>query len=87
MPKKFDYSTPYTNSKHGTRGVSYDATRNSWIAKISYQGKRTTLGRFDTKEEAEAAYQAVASTIRIRAEQDDKNRKQHRIDTAIDLYR
>lgn len=36
----------------GVRGVSYNSTLKKWQASIGFQGKRITLGRFNTKEEA-----------------------------------
>lgn len=36
----------------GVRGVSYNSSLKKWQASIGFQGKKTTLGRFNTKEEA-----------------------------------
>ena len=36
----------------GVRGVCYNSTLKKWQASIGFQGKRITLGRFNTKEEA-----------------------------------
>lgn len=36
----------------GVRGVSYNSSLKKWQASIGFQGKRITLGRFNTKEEA-----------------------------------
>lgn len=37
------------------RGVSYEPAKSSWVARVTLKGKRTFLGRFQTKDEAEAA--------------------------------
>lgn len=41
----------------GYRGVSLDKRRNKWIATIKINYRQMTVGRFDTKEEASAAYE------------------------------
>lgn len=51
------------NTKSGVKGVSYVGNSTSskpWAAGISYNGKYTVLGHFDTIEEAAACYQAAA---------------------------
>lgn len=45
------------------KGVTFDRTRNKWRAQISINNSTKFLGRFDTKELAEEAYQ-VATTNR-----------------------
>jgi AP2 domain len=40
----------------GFKGVFFDSTRNQWRASIRVRGKSTTLGRFQTPEEAYAVY-------------------------------
>lgn len=37
------------------RGVSFDKSRGRWLASATLDGKRTTIGRFDTEEEAGVA--------------------------------
>ena len=86
MTKKFDYSTPFASSKTGTRGISFEANRGTWVAKISYKGERSTIGRFATQEEAQAAYNKVAETIRIRAERDAQERVSVRVQNILDGY-
>jgi len=49
------HNTPSHNTS-GIRGVSWDAARNKWTARISLNGKSKNLGRFDTIEIAENAY-------------------------------
>lgn len=49
-PKKF-------KAKFGT--VSYDKSRSNWMARVTVDGKRKTLGRFATEEEARAAIEAA----------------------------
>lgn len=43
----------------GIRGVSWDRTRGKWMAKISIGGRGRNLGRFNSIEEATAAYEAA----------------------------
>lgn len=44
----------------GLKGACWDASRSKWIAVIRIEGKNRNLGRFDTAEEAHAAYCEVA---------------------------
>ncbi len=39
------------------KGVSWDAKRNKWYARIAFSGVRYALGRFETYEQAIAAYE------------------------------
>jgi hypothetical protein len=43
------------------RGVSFDKSRGLWIATATLDGKRTTIGRFETEEQAGAAASAWRS--------------------------
>lgn len=43
-----------------TKGVSFDRTRNKYQAYINVNGKRISLGRFATEDEAIAAHNAAA---------------------------
>lgn len=57
-------ATRVHGNKHGYRGVEYDRDRNKYRAKIVPDGGRGIwLGRYDTPEEAAAAYDAAASEI------------------------
>lgn len=47
-------------SKSGVKGVSFDPKQGKWMARIGFNGKRATLGRYDTASEAGAAYDAAA---------------------------
>ena len=38
-----------------TVGISYDKSRDQWMFRAKRNGKRTTIGRYDTQEEAVAA--------------------------------
>jgi len=38
------------------KGYYFDFTRKKWLAQIAFFGKRKTLGRFDTEEQAREAY-------------------------------
>lgn len=50
----------HSNNTTGFRGVSYYKSGKAWQAQISVKGKMIPLGRFSTKEEAAAVYQAKA---------------------------
>lgn len=52
---KHNGRTPSTNTS-GYKGVSRDPQGPKWKAQICIQGKRRFIGRFDTAEEAHAAY-------------------------------
>ena len=54
---------PLKNSTTGIRGVSYDYKREKYIAQIEFQGKHYNLGRFDTKEEAQKAYEEAKEKL------------------------
>ena len=43
------------------KGYTWDKNRGKWSAGIGVNGKRIHLGRFDTKEEAAAAYEEAAT--------------------------
>lgn len=43
--------TPKTNTS-GYKGVSWDATRGKWVAKLCLRNKQYPLGRFDNLEDA-----------------------------------
>lgn len=47
-------------SRSGLKGAAWDASRGKWIATIRTDAGRKTLGRFDTAEEAHAAYKQAA---------------------------
>lgn len=52
----------------GLTGVSWDSNRRKWLAQIRISGRKTNLGRFDTKEAAHAAWlKAAAETMEFRA--------------------
>ena len=45
------------HNPYGFKGITYDGSRSKpWRAQIRIKGKKTNLGRFNTKEEAYAAY-------------------------------
>lgn len=46
----------------GERGVSWDAARGMWTARISLSGRQKNLGRFETKAQARAAYRDAKRT-------------------------
>lgn len=45
----------------GVRGVRWDKSRGKWAAFISLNGRSKNLGRFDSKEQAQAAYLTAKS--------------------------
>ena len=45
-------STTYTNNTSGRKGVSWDRSRNKWMASICIKQKTKYLGRFDNFEDA-----------------------------------
>lgn len=47
----------------GFKGVSRTASGRPWRALITISGRLTSLGRFDTKEEAAAAYDRAARDV------------------------
>ena len=53
---------PITN-KSGFKGVSWDSQRSKWAAYINKNRKCYNLGRFDTPEEAHAAYCEAARRL------------------------
>lgn len=49
-----------SNNKSGIKGVSFDSKRNKWCAYICIDGKQTTIGRFQEKDQAAQAYRNAA---------------------------
>lgn len=47
----------------GLKGVCFDKSRGKWVAGINRKGTRINLGRFDTAEQAHAAYLAAAKVL------------------------
>lgn len=47
-----NYNVRNKGSFSGVTGISYDSSRNKWVASIHFNGIKKKLGRFDTKEEA-----------------------------------
>jgi hypothetical protein len=50
----------HSNNKSGYRGVSFDKQSQKWRAQIRVKGKNSTLGFFETAEEASSAYMQAA---------------------------
>jgi hypothetical protein len=67
---------PRRASKSGLKGVSWDKSRGKWIATITRNYKLKNLGRFDTKEEARAAYERAAADMGLFV-MDEAERKKH----------
>ena len=53
-------TTVRSDSATGIKGVYYDRHRGLYSAQVGKRGKRVFLGRFQTDEQAAAAYRAVA---------------------------
>lgn len=57
-PKAARNQTPHIwdegANAYRVRGVSYEPAKSSWVARVTLKGKRTFLGRFATRAEAEA---------------------------------
>lgn len=51
------------NNSSGTTGISWDKSRNKWIASIQINGKKKNLGRFNKKEDAIEARFKVESSV------------------------
>lgn len=47
----------------GAKGVSWDAQRSKWFAKITADKRQIALGRFDSMDEARAAYERAAKAL------------------------
>lgn len=54
---------PEEKARH-IKGVTYDKSRNKWVARISINGKRIYLGRFDTIQEAEKARKEAEENLK-----------------------
>ena len=54
---------PQKNNTTGYKGVCFDKNRGKYMASISVNRKQYNLGRFDTAEEAAAAYQKRAQQV------------------------
>lgn len=50
-------------NKHGLMGVSWDCQRGKWYSQIRFNGKTRSLGRYNTPEEANAAYLSARATL------------------------
>lgn len=50
-----------SNNTSGFKGVSWSKDRQKWVATITVNGKFRRIGRFDTIEEARAAYDAESA--------------------------
>jgi hypothetical protein len=53
----------HKDNASGFKGVSWDKQKQRWQATICHQRKQYHLGRFDTPEEAHAAYVAAAERL------------------------
>lgn len=52
-----------SDNTSGVKGVSFDKARDRWLARIKTDGYDRYLGRFDTPEEAHAAYCKAAAEL------------------------
>lgn len=53
----------YRNNTSGYKGVTFCKQTGRWIAQITVNGKHKHLGRFNTREEAYAAYCVAAREL------------------------
>ena len=53
----------YKNNTSGFKGVTFNKKDNKYISRIIINGKRTSLGYFESAEEASKAYEAKAKVI------------------------
>lgn len=63
----------------GVKGVSWDAEKKKWLASITRNYKQLHLGRYDTKEEAAAAYERAARETHLGVPLDDRTHRVSRI--------
>jgi hypothetical protein len=49
-------NSPNINSSTGLRGVTFDKSRNKFVARITLRGREHHIGRFSTAKEASEAY-------------------------------
>lgn len=47
---------PHADSRSDLLGVSYDASKGKWRAQLHVNGRNRLIGRFDSAQEAHAAY-------------------------------
>jgi hypothetical protein len=47
----------------GFKGVGWDKADSNWYARIRFNGKRKSLGRFDCKYEAAKAYRQASAAL------------------------
>jgi hypothetical protein len=52
-----------SDNRSGLKGVSWDKNRGKWLAQIKANRKNFTLGRFDTPEQAHAAWATAAKRL------------------------
>ncbi|POU03593.1 Fis family transcriptional regulator [Escherichia sp. ESNIH1] len=46
-----------------SKGCYWQSKRKKWIAQIGYQGKRITIGYYDTEQQASAAYREKSELL------------------------
>lgn len=56
-----------SNKSSGLMGAHFDARTRRWMAKISHENRTVNLGRYDTAEDAHAAYLKAKRAIHIGA--------------------
>lgn len=59
--KPFKSRTPHTNTQYP--GTFYEKSRDKWVAEITYNNKKTWLGRFDTQANAHVAYKKALAEL------------------------
>lgn len=54
-------TTPPANNKSGIKGVSWDKARKKWAVYLKHKRICMNIGRFDSLDDARAAYEVAAS--------------------------
>lgn len=62
-PSENQCNRTMANNTSGAKGVSWDVTRNRWIARIQFKHKSVNLGRFESLTDAAAAYEEAATRL------------------------
>jgi hypothetical protein len=52
-----------SNNTSGIRGVSWDKSRNKWMASLKHNGQKMNLGRYESQAEAEAVVVAKRNEL------------------------
>lgn len=61
--QNMENQTLHVNNTSGHRGVIWKSSEQKWMARLTHHGKRVTIGRFSTLEEAAAAAKAMRDQL------------------------